>query len=734
MTRFFEVGRTWRMCLKEMKETLRDRRTVATLLLMPLLVYPLLSVALNRLFLGAKKSFESRTYWIGVSTFEELEQLERLIQAGRAVQDGAPSTEFRIERLDSRQNQSLDGSPEVGDLAKRSSIASFRIILSATQLETLVASEEVDIGLRFEPERKENVGAAEQDEDARKSSKFHVSIAFRQEDPKSENALREIESILKAINDAEVRKLLESLNVTPQPSVTMQAKPVVASGNSGLSLVAIIPLVLLLMTITGAVYPAIDLTAGERERGTMEALIASPVPRYELLLSKYVAVVFVAFLTALANVTAMWITLWATGLGKLILGREGLSFLAVLQVLPLLLLFASFFSAILLALCSFAKSFKEAQAYLIPVMLIALAPGVLSLLPGIQLTPTLAIIPLVNVILLARDLLSHQAQFLPSAAAVFSTIAYASAAVGLASRLFGTDATSHGSEGTWGDLFRRPAQTRPLPSLGHLAALLAMNYPLYFVLSNGAGRIEKLSLSDRLLLNCAITCLLFLVMPILFAWFRRLRGVSTFRLAWSWSGQMWTWIGVSLLASSLWMGAHELFLFSKTMGWATIDESQFAAAEATRQELKQLPLWLILFTSAIGPAIAEEIFFRGFVLSSMHSLSAFRAVLFSSILFGLFHTMSGSVMTIERLLPSTFLGLALGFATTRTGSLFPSIVLHALHNGFLFTLAHQQEAILSWGWGIQEGEQLPNTWLIYGAIAGIVGLGLIAVSNRRNEG
>ncbi len=138
------------------------------------------------------------------------------------------------------------------------------------------------------------------------------------------------------------------------------------------------------MTITGAVYPAIDLTAGERERGTMEALIASPIPRFALLLSKYVAVITVAMLTAVANLTSMWLTLNLTGVGKILLGEQGFSPWAMLQILPLLLIFACFFSAVLLALCSFARSFKEAQAYLIPVMLVSLAPGVLSLMPGLS--------------------------------------------------------------------------------------------------------------------------------------------------------------------------------------------------------------------------------------------------------------------------------------------------------------------------------------------------------------
>ena len=71
------------------------------------------------------------------------------------------------------------------------------------------------------------------------------------------------------------------------------------------SLLTFIPLILVLMTITGAVYPAIDLTAGERERGTMEILVAAPVPRISILFGKFVAVLTVAMLTAMMNLLAM---------------------------------------------------------------------------------------------------------------------------------------------------------------------------------------------------------------------------------------------------------------------------------------------------------------------------------------------------------------------------------------------------------------------------------------------
>src|SRR5258708_38898226 len=79
------------------------------------------------------------------------------------------------------------------------------------------------------------------------------------------------------------------------------------------------------MTVAGAVYPAIDLTAGERERGTLEVLVAAPIPRMGVLLAKYVAVLTVALLTAAANLLAMTTTILVGGFGTMLFGESGIT-------------------------------------------------------------------------------------------------------------------------------------------------------------------------------------------------------------------------------------------------------------------------------------------------------------------------------------------------------------------------------------------------------------------------
>ena len=152
------------------------------------------------------------------------------------------------------------------------------------------------------------------------------------------------------------------------------------------------------------------------------------------------------------------------------------------EIFALLILFAGFFSAVLLALTSFARSFKEAQAYLIPVMLLSLAPGLISLTPGVEFNALLAVTPLLNIVLLARDLFEGSVDPTLATAAVLTTALYALAAIGLAARVFGTDAILYGSEASWSDLFRRPPRARPVPSVSGAMFCLALLFPGCFLL------------------------------------------------------------------------------------------------------------------------------------------------------------------------------------------------------------------------------------------------------------
>src|SRR5262249_30994772 len=147
-------------------------------------------------------------------------------------------------------------------------------------------------------------------------------------------------------------------------------------------------------------------------------------------------------------------TLQISGLAEQVFQRQSLSLVSVVEVFGLLVLFAAFFSAVLLILTSFARSFKEAQAYLVPLMLVSLVPGMLGIVPGMRLEGLLAFVPLLNIVLLARDLFDGTAHPYAAVTVIGSTFLYALSAVALAAHIFGAEAVLYSERGSWRNPFR----------------------------------------------------------------------------------------------------------------------------------------------------------------------------------------------------------------------------------------------------------------------------------------
>jgi ABC-2 type transport system permease protein/sodium transport system permease protein len=150
-------------------------------------------------------------------------------------------------------------------------------------------------------------------------------------------------------------------------------------------------------------------------------------------------------------------------------------------------------------------------------------------MPNIEFSTLLGIVPLVNILLLSRDIMTGSPQALPAFAAVFSTLLYAAAALVVASRLFGAESATAGSQETWSDLVRRPKRMKELPDLGDLAVYLALMFPVFFILTNLFGQMD-LSIASKLWINAGILLVLFLIAPALVAQYRRLN--SWWNVAW----------------------------------------------------------------------------------------------------------------------------------------------------------------------------------------------------------
>lgn len=430
-----------RLTGKELNEILRDRRTLLTLVLMPLLLYPLLGVAFRAFLFANPMAVERPTYRIGVRPGNEGETVQWYLQQG---QDAL------------RKRRTYKTSPTAKSSDKQEHLWPEQVVLQigeSDDLEREVRQGQVDVGIRvhgrevFNPHRLDRDLAADWE------------LLYREDSLLGGEAVRYLESVCTAANARFLSMRLRVLGIR-QPETPVWPRPFALHDPQTprpTLLSGLVPLVLILMTITGAVYPAIDVTAGERERGTLEILVAAPVSRLDILFAKYLAVLTVAMLTALVNLGSMSFTLYLSGVAEKLLGPQALSPTVWGQVLALLLLFAAFFSAVLLALTSFARSFKEAQAYLVPLMLLALMPGILSLIPALELRSVLALVPLLNVALLTRDLLEGNVHWGSASIVVVATLLYAAAALTLAARIFGAEAVLYSQTGGWRNLFIRTA-------------------------------------------------------------------------------------------------------------------------------------------------------------------------------------------------------------------------------------------------------------------------------------
>ncbi len=686
-------ARWTRLARKELRETLRDRRTLVTLVLMPLLVYPLLSITFNR-FLTAMRPAQGEMWVIAVQPSEAVDAVQELLEEGERLV------------LQRRRSDGVVGPPHP------------RVSLNAVaDARTAVRELEATVGIEVTPP-------------AVPTGPPRWNLLYRDGESTSAAALSFVERRLAAVNEQSWRTRLQRLGIPDRPVVASRPVALARPRTTTLSLAMLVPLILILMTITGAVYPAIDLTAGERERGTLEMLIASPAPAYQLLLAKYVAVVTVAVLTALVNLAAMGMTLTVSGLGRALFGTSGPSPMGVALVVALTFLFAAFFSALLLAITGMARSFKEAQAYLIPVMLLAISPGMMTMMPQLQLNGWLSVVPLVNTALLAREALSGEAEIFWIAVVVVTDILYAVGALAIAARVFGAEAGIAVTHGQWRDLWRRPSRASDQPAWSHGLVVLAGAFLMQYLFGNVAILTSGHSIHRLLWANAGVTLVVFAAWPTVLALHRRIRLRTTFALE---RPPWFAFVGAVLLGVSLWPWAYELYRLAEAVGMAPLGQSRLRQMEQLMEGLKTVSPWVIFVALAVVPALAEEWFFRGFVLSWLRArMRVGTAVLASALLFGAFHVFSPTMLSPERFLPTTLLGLVLGWLCVRTRSLWPGVVVHLVHNGLLpWIVLHQRQ--WEWLWSQGSGEGTPSIaplWLGVALMCNLVGLALIFLWTR----
>ncbi|MSU77020.1 MAG: CPBP family intramembrane metalloprotease [Gemmataceae bacterium] len=691
----FRAQRVFRLVRKELREILRDRRTILTLIAMPLMLYPIMSVVFQQVTMARTLDRDTGPvfHFAALTTLEREVFTRRLrprlsskrfLHPGEAApkkKDGDPSQVPIV-----RWWPSPERDPDTAE--KRQELL--------TEYETEIAEGKLDLIVLFpeaiaDPDAKSRIPS----EDRHLSCKLIFS-------PNASTSLAALAWVERILAEADRCDLQERLGIPDLPRritlLTPERVAINPGGRTGMvSLAALVPLILILMTITGAVYPAIDLTAGERERGTLEVLVASPVPRFELLTAKYFSVLTVAVMTAVVNLVCMTITITWSNLGAALFGGGGLSLGALAQIFALLMLFAGFFSAVLLSLTSFARSFKEAQAYLIPLMLASLAPGVMAMMPGMKLQGIFSVLPLVNIVLMARDVFEGGVEPMAGAIVVFTTLLYALAALSLAARVFGAESVLYSEQSSWGDLLRRPSEEQSRATIAMALWCLAVMVPIQFAINAIMMSLGPVDGYVGVVVTIFANLVLFGCVPAAFLYFGRVRIAS---------GLGTNLPRPAMLAAGLLLGASlwpiELYLLENRSAERMLElRSQAAGVAEILQAMRTQVGWFIL-AIVIVPAIFEELFFRGVLFRALADRAGPLVTIgVSGILFGLTHVIFGGPLGLERLGPSTMLGLILAAVCWRSGSVWPSLIQHITHNTILMIVLKKYRGELHgipWYW------------------------------------
>ncbi len=445
------------------------------------------------------------------------------------------------------------------------------------------------------------------------------------------------------------------------------------------------PALLVIMALTGAFYPAIDLGAGEKERGTMETLLISPAKRVELVLGKFATIMLFSTATALLNLLSMGLTgqqmsaVMSDGMANRVsLDFPGLAPLAWLVIL--LLPLSALFSALCLALATFARSTKEGQYYLTPLLMVVMGLTMFCLSPAVEMTPLYSVIPVVNVALLLKGLLLNSASsgnlVVYAVPVLISSIGYSMLALWWAIELYNSEdvlfreAEKFDVRMWFRQLLRTKDAVPALPEAGFCFILIlmlqfvAMTYMKPDLTSGdpGLSMMRLIVIQQLTMIACPAVFMGVLLTTSLRATFR-LRMPSLTAMA----------LGVGLA-----FVAHPL---SVELSQFLVEHQVFPELpESARQVMSLMktgdkPTWLLLLVFAVTPAICEELAFRGFILSGLARGGRLAiAVGISSMMFGIIH------MIPQQAFNAALLGLVLGLLAIYSRSLFPAMAFHFCNN------------------------------------------------------
>jgi len=692
--------------VRELKDQLRDRRTMFTICVLPLLLYPFMGLMMLQLA-QVKRQPQLSIAVVGDSEWLQIsgasKDLSGLENAGSnrnsdGVRWSRPKDQWgvgeevhaviRNERLDGRPSQVADRS-DAGVVSKidRSKIVGW---LKKAQADVILFVSDDAVDSTVDQVRGQELDKADS-ADAPSAKEPIVLVLSNQSVEKSRLAILKLQEHIGRWQDGWVRNRLHAERVDEQVWHAPKIEHVdIASKEQKQALVwsKILPFILLVWALTGAFYPAIDLCAGEKERGTLETLLSSPATRREIVWGKLLTVMCFSISTALLNLMSMFVTTSfvfkqfaeaapASTLGTLGPISPSLIIWLVILVLPM----SAMFSALALAVASLARSSKEGQYYLMPLMLVGFPLVILPMMPGIVLSAGTSIVPVTGPILLSRAFMDGEYSiaiaYLPSVICV--TVLCCLLAIRWAVKQFENEAVLFSDtekltmKGWLKQLWLKRADY-PSAAESVLCGLFILMALFFGRIAMGSNEFSWIPIAkSTIVIQVGLMLGPALIMAIMLT--RSLKSSLRLNLP-----QPEDLLYCAMLAVCL----HPTYVW-----FAGVVSHEYPLGEDTTQTLQQfdsilssVPLWSVLLVLAVLPALCEELVFRGFIFSGLlESKGVLRAVIGSAVLFGLSHGI------LQQSICATVTGLLLGWLAFRTGGMICTFVFHAIHNGLSMSIA-----------------------------------------------
>lgn len=356
---------------KELKDTLRDRRTIIMMLVIPTLIFP---VILN-VFVSVSSSFSE-------------EAAQKKVKIGFV---GAP---------DNYVTQKIHALPEA--MGPRELI----IYTDTNQLKKDLKADSIQIGLFLPNDFNKRMVRKE----PAPVTAYYNATDMGMKD-RAEVYLTAIESMATKERYDEMK-----LNASDLQPIDVNYQNI-ASGKEMIGKLAggFLPYIFIAFGFLGCMYPAIDLFTGEKERGTIETLLTTPVKRWQILFGKMGVVVLSGLLAATCALLGLFLSIEVFDLVKnpelLDIIHEILSPTFILMMYGLLFPLTVFFAGTMIPIAVYAKSFKEAQSIITPLNIVMVLPAMVGFFPGIELNTITAAIPVVNIVLATKELIAGTLDF-----------------------------------------------------------------------------------------------------------------------------------------------------------------------------------------------------------------------------------------------------------------------------------------------------------------------------------